>query len=193
MANIVEANNSDEVQAAIEAAVLPVGSSSVKRETDWNISLNAYIGPYAGREYLPKLQKNQWASTVGLTAPVGIAFSRGNIAKGNKRCCDNKVSGGKSFTVFVSLIDVGALASYRLANDSSKVASEVTLSNIISPGLFIYYGLGRSPISIGAGCQLGPQLRNVTASNVNVDKNFYLRFGISVVVDIPFFNLYTKN
>lgn len=192
MANIVEAKNSDEVQAAIEAAVLPVGSSSVKRETDMNISLNAFIGPYGGIEYLPKLKQNQWAYTAGITAPVGIAFSWGNIVKGNKRCC-NKISGGKSFTVFVPVIDVGSIASFRMGNDSSNVASEVTFSNIISPGLFFYYGFGKCPISIGLGGQLGPQLRGVTAKDLNIDKNYYLRFGFNVVVDIPFFNLYTKN
>jgi len=193
MANIVEAKNSDEVQTAIEAAVLPVGSSSVKRETDMNISLNAYIGPYAGIEYLPKLKQNQWAKTVGLTAPVGIAFSWGKIGMDKKRCCGNEVSGGKSYTLFVPVIDVGSIASFRMANDSSKVASDITLSNIISPGLFFYYGFGKCPISIGFGGQLGPQLRGVTAKDLNIDKNYYLRFGFNVVVDIPFFNLYTKN
>jgi len=194
MANIVEAKNSDEVQAAIEAAVLPVGSSSVKRETDFNISLNAFIGPYAGTEYLPKLKvkEDQWAFTTGLTAPVGVAFSWGNKGKRNKSCNED-IRGGKSYTLFLPVIDVGSLASFRMGNDSSNVASEVTLSNIISPGLFFYYGFGKCPVSIGMGGQFGPQLRGVTATDINIDKNYYLRFGFNVVVDIPFFNLYTKN
>jgi len=38
-------------------------------------------------------------------------------------------------------------------------------------------------------------LRGVTAkaASLNIDKNYYLRFGFNVVVDIPCFNLYTKN
>lgn len=192
MANFVEANNSDEVQAAIEAAVLPVGSSSVKRETDFNISLNSFIGPYAGAEYLPKLKDDQWAFTAGLTAPVGVAFNWGNKGQ-RKKDCDGNLRGGKSYTIFFPIIDVGSIASFRLGDDSSKVASEVKLSNIISPGLFFYYGFGKCPISIGLGGQLGPQIRDVTASDVNFDKNYYLRFGFNLVVDIPFFNLYTKN
>jgi hypothetical protein len=192
MANIVEAKNSDEVQAAVEAAVMPVGSSSVKRETDLNISLNGYIGPYSGTEYMPTLKQDKWAFTAGLTAPVGIALSWGNNGKGKDRS-DNKKSGGKSLTVFLPIIDIGSFASFRMGNDSSKVASEVTLSNIVSPGLYFYYGLGKSPVSIGVGGQFGPQLRGISAKDVNIDKNYYLRFGFNIVVDIPFFNLYTKN
>lgn len=192
MANVVEANNSDEVNAAIEAAVLPVGSSSIKRETDFNISLNAYIGPYGGAEYLPKLKTDQWAFTTGITAPVGVALSWGNIGKG-KTIGLEKIKGGKSFTIFIPVIDVGSLASFRLGNDSSKVASDVKLANIISPGVYFYYGFGKCPVSIGLGGQVGPQIRGVTATDVNVDKNFYFRFGLNIVVDIPFFNLYTKN
>ncbi len=195
MANVIEANNSDEVKAAIEAAVLPVGSSSIKRETTSNISLNAFIGPFGGIEYLPALKKKRSAFAAGITAPVGVAFSWGKI--GTKTSTQenekNNTRGGKSITIFVPLIDVGAMASYRLGDDSSKVASEVTLSNIISPGLYFYYGLGKCPISIGIGGQVGPQLRKVTASAVNKDKNFYVRFGLNVVVDIPFFNFYTRN
>lgn len=194
MANVVEAKSSDEVQAAIEASVLPVGSSSIKRETDMNISLNAFIGPFAGAEYMPTLNETeeQWAFSTGLTAPVGVAFSWGNIGKGKENCKGN-VSGGKSFTLFLPVIDVGALASFRMGDDSTNVASEVTLSNIVSPGLFFYYGFGKCPVSIGLGGQFGPQLRGVTAIDIDIDKNYYLRFGFNIVVDIPLFNLYTKN
>jgi hypothetical protein len=195
LASIAEAQNSDEVKAAIEAVVLPVGSSSIKRETYYNISLNAFIGPFAGGEYLPKLKKDQWAFVTGITAPVGVAFSWGKIKKHETRTKNGRAVtvGGKSASIFVPLIDIGALASFRLKNDESEVASEVHLKNIISPGLYFYYGLGKTPISIGLGGQLGPQLRQVTTQDVNVDKNYYLRFGLNITVDIPFFNFYTKD
>lgn len=193
MASIVEAKNSDEVKAAIEAAVLPIGSSSIKRETSMNISLNAFIGPFAGGEYLPTLKDNQWAFSYGVTAPIGVAFSWGKKHPIFKKALEGKDPGGKSFTIFVPIIDVGSMASFRAGDDSSKVASEVTFSNIISPGLYFYWGFGKCPISIGLGGQLGPQLREVTATNINVDKNLYFRFGLNLVVDIPFFNFYTKN
>lgn len=191
IASIADAKNSDEVKSAIEAAVLPVGSASIKRESCFNISLNAYVGPYAGIEYLPKLKDNKWATTVGVTAPIGVAFSWGGLHIRDTTRKGRPV-GGKSITIFVPLVDIGAMASYRLNNDSSAVASEVKLRNIISPGLYLYYGFGRYPISVGLGAQLGPQLREVTAKDINVDKNYYIRFGLNLTVDIPFFNFYTR-
>jgi len=191
MAGIIEADNSDEVKAAIEAAVLPVGSASIKRETISNISLNAYIGPMAGMEYLGGLTEDPWAPVFGVTAPVGVAFSWGKLGDGPKKNGD--VKGGKSLTVFFPLIDVGSIATFRLGDETSNVAAEIKLQNIIAPGLYAYYGFGKAPISIGLGGQIGPQLREINATDINIDKNFYVRFGLNMVVDIPFFNFYTRN
>ncbi|MFT3823495.1 MAG: hypothetical protein QM731_06220 [Chitinophagaceae bacterium] len=187
-ATVAQAENSDEVEKAIEAIALPSGSSRIKRESAFNVSLNAYAGAFVGGEHLPALKTKQNAWSVGATAPVGIAFSWGNIKRSK-----NKDRGGKSITIFVPLIDVGAIAAFRLQNDSSKVASDVELKNIISPGLYVYYGFGKCPISIGFGAQAGPQIRTVTAENVNIDKNFYIRWGLTVAVDIPLLNFHTKS
>jgi hypothetical protein len=189
MATIVEAQSSDEVKQAIEAIVLPVGSASIKRETDVNISLNAFIGPFAGFEYMAALKEDQTEFSMGVTAPVGIAFSWGNL-RGKKT--DVK-KGEKSFSVFVQAIDIGTIASFRLGESDASVASEITLSNIVSPGLYFFYGLGKVPVSLGVGAQVGPELRQVTTSNVELEKNYYVRAGVSVVVDIPLMNFYTKS
>jgi hypothetical protein len=193
MASVVEAKNSDEVKDAIEAIVLPVGSASIKRETDFNISLNAYIGPFAGTEYLPALKENKSSFVTGVTAPIGIAFSWGNLGRKGQLRKNNKEIGGKSFSLFIPLIDIGAMAAFRMGDDSSNIASDVKLKNILSPGLYAYFGFGKCPISIGIGGQLGPQLRGIHATDINIDKNYYFRFGATLVVDIPMFNLYTKS
>jgi hypothetical protein len=125
-----------------------------------------------------------------------VAFSKGNLRKCGL-CSKAKKArgeiGGKSWTLFLPLIDVGSVATFRLGDSDTEVASEVTLKNIVSPGLYIYRGLGKCPISIGVGAQLGPELRKVTATSINVDKNYYIRAGFNIVVDIPFFNLYTQS
>jgi hypothetical protein len=158
--------------------------------------LNGYIGATGGLEYIPALAQNKWGWVAGITAPVGIAFSWGNkceykdgqvmVHKNGNRY------GGKSLTAFVSIIDVGALASYRLQHDSSSVVPQIQLKNIISPGLFFYYGFGKTPVSLGVGAQFGPQLREVSGTAVNLQQNYYVKIGASLVVDIPFFNIYTK-
>ena len=50
MATVATAKNSDEVSSAIESAALPVGSARIKRETQFNVSLNAYAGLFTGYE-----------------------------------------------------------------------------------------------------------------------------------------------
>ena len=199
MAAITQAKSSDEVEAAIEAIALPTGSARIKRETNMNVSLNAYFGPSFGGEYLPALKTDMWASSMSFTAPIGIAFSWGNICNGKRKnppVIDTRkngtLKGGKSISLFLSVVDIGAITSYRFKDDSSSVSSKITLENIISPGLFCYYGFGKVPISLGIGAQLGPQLREISATNINVGEDYYLKIGASLVVDLPIINLYTK-
>lgn len=192
MSTVATAKTSDEVAAAIEAFALPSGSSRIKRQSDFNVALNAYVGPYVGGEYLPALKRNATAFSAGLTAPVGIAFSWGN--KGRQEARKNgKLPGKKSLTLFAPLIDIGTVAAFRFGNDSSSLTSTIQLKNIISPGLYFYYGLGKCPLSIGIGAQLGPQLRNISATDIKVDKKSYIRFGVTIAVDLPLLNFYTKN
>jgi hypothetical protein len=188
ISTVATAQNSDDVKNAIEAAVLPVGSASIKRETDFNISLNAFIGPFGGGEYLPAKTDNQLAFSTGLTAPVGLAFSWGNLK------CDKTSSnvGGKSFSIFIPVIDVGAMAAFRINDSQSNIASEVKLKNIIAPGLYFYHGFAKCPVSIGYGAQVGPQLRSINSTSANINENIYVRFGVNLVVDIPMLNLYTE-
>lgn len=187
-ANVVQAKNSDEVEKAIESLVLPVGSATIKRETNCNIALNAYLGAFAGYEYMPSLAYSKNAFTTGITAPVGVSVSWGNIK------CDPK-RGGKSFTIFVPVIDIGALAAYRLEDSKTEISSDIELKNIIAPGLYFYWGFGRCPISLGAGAQVGPQLRNINKGVPQVPNGdkLYIRYGINLVVDIPLLNFYTKS
>ncbi len=191
MASVAQAKNSDEVAAAIEAVAMPSGSSRVKRESLYNISLNGYTGLYAGCEWMYALKNtdgnNKSSFSAGIAAPVGIAFSKGSLWKKNEE------KGGKSMTAFLSLIDIGALASFRFNDDSTAVASTVQLKNIISPGIFLIYGFPKVPVSLAAGCQVGPQLRNINATDISLSDNFYMRTSVSLLIDIPILNFYTKS
>jgi hypothetical protein len=209
MSGIVKAESSDDVQNAIEAFALPTGSARIKRETSFNVSLNAYVGPYFGAERIRGLERKSHG-TFGLTAPVGISISRGHSVFfiNTPAAGWDKGRYGWSTSLFISLIDIGALASYRFeesetaVNDSATVTvpqvATIQLKNIISPGAFLSIGIPKSPLSINAGVQLGPNLRSVkaaedsaTTTNSYADK-LYWRWSISVVVDIPILNFYTK-
>ncbi|MCX6249449.1 MAG: hypothetical protein NTX61_01735 [Bacteroidetes bacterium] len=186
LASVALAENSDQIKDAIEAVALPPGSSRIKRETPFNISLNGYLGVFGGREIMPGLAENPQAWSAGVFAPSGVAVSFGNIK------CKSE-AGGKSFTIFVSLIDLGTLASYRMGNDKASVVPKITLQNIISPGCYLIWGFGKCPFSLGAGAQIGPNLRSVQENAINKEQNFYWRYGAFLAVDIPYINLFTKS
>jgi hypothetical protein len=195
---VIQAKSADDVKSILEATVMPVGSASVKRTTHFNVCLNGYMGGYAGGEYMPSLKSNALAGSVGLTAPVGVAVSWGNIkCRKGSVTTTNKPIGAKSLTIFLPLIDVGTIASYRINSrqDSVAIGSKITLKNIIAPGVFLYWGFGKVPISFGVGGQLGPQLRDINSKDptkVDINNSMYFRFSANLVVDIPFFNLYTN-
>jgi len=184
MAAVAEADNSEQVQEAIEAVALPPGSASVKRRTKSNIALNAYVGLAFGGERFNK--SLDFAPAVN--APVGVAFSWGRYKwkKSEKRYRERG-----AFTIFASLIDIGALTAFRFGDDETEALPEVNLKNIFAPGLSFVYGMPNSPFSIGVGGQLGPALREVTADAIEKRNSVNWRFHFSVSVDIPLLNLHT--
>ena len=189
MASIVQAKNSDEVKTIIESVALPPGSFRTKRESSKNISLNGFLGYAVGYEFLPypeENKNNRWSPNVALSAPVGVSFTWG----GNKKEDESKknVDKGNACGLFLSVIDIGAMASFRFGDDSSAVASTVKLQNILAPGLYFSHHFRNAPVSLLIGGQMGPLLRDVNA----IDENVYYRVGFSFVVDIPFLNLYNK-
>lgn len=200
MANIASAKNSDEVKSAIEAIAMPVGSSRVKRLSSFNVSLNAYVGLALGHEWIGGAENNDIINTTAVTAPVGIAVSWGNLRapftlhsqkSGTKN--DPKFR-GHSFSLFVSLIDLGAVTAYRFGGDTSvSKLPEIKLKNILAPGVFVSWGIKKTPLSLNAGYQMGPMLREVSATIHTLANNYYQRLILSVTVDIPLLNLHTKS
>ena len=213
MATMVQAKSSDDVEKVIEAFALPTGSARIKRESVFNVSLNAYTGLYGGYEHIKGIDNNCWQfNSYGVTAPIGVAISKGhsifffgtgenNWAKGKK---------GWSTSLFISLVDIGALASFRFKDDSTIIKSNSTtdtlstsqvptiqLKDIISPGVFLSIGIPKSPLSVNFGAQMGANLRKITSSNgtsqIDYNDKIYWRYSISVCVDIPLLNFYTKS
>jgi hypothetical protein len=189
MAAVVQAENSDQVKQAIEAVALPSGSSRIKRESLWNISVNAYLGGYGGAEYIQKLQRGNLKGSVGLSAPIGIAFSRGS-----KFLRKDKSKGGWSYTTFISFIDLGAVAAFRIKDSTTAALPQLKLENILAPGLYLIAGIPKSPLSLGMFCQYGPSLRSVSAQNISVTSynETTWRFGGMLAIDIPLLTLYNK-
>jgi hypothetical protein len=199
IASVSQAQNSDDVEKAIEAAALPSGSSRIKRETSFNVSLNAYTGLFVGHETIVGLTDNQFINNYGITAPIGVALSTGSHSF-LFLCPKNE--GHWSYSLFVSLIDLGAVASFRFQNnDSVSQIPTIHLQDIFSPGIFLSVGIPKCPLSVNMGVQMGPNLRKVYVEDKNnpgeyingYENSVYWRYSLSLVVDIPVFNLYTKS
>jgi hypothetical protein len=204
MATVATAKNSDDVENAIESAALPSGSSRVKRETAFNVSLNSYLGVYAGYEKIKGIDEpyrfqldKQWNS-FGITAPVGIAASIGNkkfffLGNDERRHW--------SYSLFISAVDIGAVAAFRFKDTVTSQVPTIQLKDLVSPGAFLSIGIPKSPLSLNLGAQVGPNLRKV---NLPPDENnsnpyndysnkIYWRYSASLCVDIPIINFYTKS
>ena len=171
MAAVANAKNSDQVTNAIEAIALPAGSSRIKRESRSNVSLNAYCGFYGGKNIA-----GDWST--GLTAPIGIVASRG-------------IYKHTSLSVFFSIIDLGAPVAFRFSNNSDSIPA-IKLVDIISPGLFVSWGIRKCPLSINAGCQMTPSLTSVSSKG-NTFGTKSLRVTLGLLVDLPLLNLYNKS
>jgi len=183
MATVAAAQSSDEVEAAIEAIVLPPGSSSIKRRAERNVALNAYVGLAGGAEVIDT--KARFAG--GITAPIGLTISNG----ANGRTKDGKTVYFAN-SLFISLVDLGAVTMYRFDDNNTAALPELKFSNIFAPGLYYVRGIANSPLSYGLGGQLGPQLRKIENTGSTIDNKVNYSFKVFLAVDIPLLNFYTK-
>ncbi len=195
MASIAEAKTSTDISNAIDAAILPVGSSSIKANTRFSISINSYIG--AGVYYEKYNNGNAPTGkftlpTAGVSLPIGVAFNWGTGRWGGKYL--------GAISAFASIIDIGAIASFNLSspdNVSTQSLPQFTWQNLLAPGAYVVFGrLLNSPLSLGLGIQKGPQLRDFTytptgGTTVDLTQNASFRYGLFLSIDIPFFNLHS--
>ena len=177
MVQLAETKNDMDMEQLLEAYALPIGGSSIKRNSNFNVSLNGYVGLTAGNE-IAYGSENQAKTNIGLAAPIGVS-----------------INFNKNFTVFASIIDLGTLVNVRLNNDTTFF-SNLKFEHFLAPGIGLYYNFKKSPITLGAHYNYIPNLRTIKIGNGEAaiaEKNISVsRFNVSLLVDIPFFTLYNK-
>ncbi len=195
MANVIEAENEAAVKAALENAILPVGSSSIKKNTLRNVSVQAYLGAYLSTSNNGTISTSPWTDKFGVIAPIGISFTPGFLSWQKKG----------SLSLFGALFDVGAIVDYKLKKDSVVSTSgtstsvvtkdySVELGQIFSPGLYAVYGFPWNlPLSLGFGAQYGPGLSKIESGDNVVLNNPSWRWNFFLAVDLPLFNLVNKS
>jgi len=189
MADMIKAENSDQVKNILKSVTLPPGSSRIKRETTSSFTINSYLGAAVGRDVLVGAPDGVKSVSYGaaMSVPIGFTYSRS----------PNWIKNNSSISLFVPLLDLGAITAYRQnpKNNNYQIDNlpEFKWSNLFAPGVFAVYNLANRPFSVGVGGQYGPQLRKIQLDGVD-DPVFVNSFRFPMVffnIDVPFFNLHT--
>lgn len=210
--DIAYAQGSKELANVIEAYALPPGSYKKKRASWFSFDINAYVGGYVGVEFINKRNTQgkyelSRGSVYGLTAPIGFALSKTlgrklamkDIPKGDEfyqgryKIGKNNLwqQSNQTFTLFVSLIDIGSVVSYRFGSSAESLPQQVKWSQVISPGLHLNWGIKGTPLVWSLGYQYTPELRRLKGTADDIQHNAH-RIYTGLKFDIPLFNLYAK-
>lgn len=170
-AALAAANQSREVQEALDAFAVPVGSSRNKRIYRFNVDLNAYFGGAVGREFLinepPGIEGA--ANTFGMWVPVGASVTWRPWPRRQW-----------SATLFIPILDLGAITAYRSGNNAGTVPA-VTFQNLLAPGAHALINIPDSPFFVGAGLQYGPNERQIGREDFSAYRAL-ITFGIDVPI-----------
>lgn len=178
IADVSSAQSPEDVSAALRNVALPAGSSRIKRISPTDVTINGYFGGVFGRETLKGGDgKLLPVNTFGLSVPVGLSFS-----------FKPSLRRDYSISVFLPVIDLGALTAYRIES-GFEALPKLSFSNVLAPGAFAFFNFGKSPFYLGAGWQLGPQAREYESNGLILQESA-TRVLIAFGVDVPLFNLY---
>lgn len=182
--NVAAAESSDQVKAAIEATVLPVGSSRIKRYANHSISINAYAGGFYGTAFYKEQNVRNTITTFGVTAPIGISYNLGLKPIFNTK---------NALSITAQVIDLGSLVNfYYQKGDGAQLpaGTKIQLGDILAPGALLSFSLFNTPLTIMGGVQYVPGLSRMPSISTNTDfRPITWRYQVGLVIDMPLFNL----
>ncbi len=204
LTEVSDAKNSQDLSSVVEKFALPPASYKIKRASMHSWFINAYVGPYIGYEFLKVPQ--QFSDTglpkhngmvYGLSAPIGITYSfpsRRHKASNKFQQAMNKKGeiiylGSNPWSITLSVVDIGAVVSYRLGNTTDILPHEFKWEQFVSPGLHVAKSFFNTPLVFSASCVYTPLIRNVK----DVDRQYNaLRIQAGLFFDIPIYKLGAK-
>lgn len=187
LVDLASAKDVASARQAIDSAAAPLGGWRQKRE-GFTSSLTGLVGFGAHAEFAVKRSAN--AFTIGMHAPVGLDFN-GPIGKDH------------TFGLYVSVIDVGQLLTVPLTSSArdeggaeieATANDEVELVQVLSPGLYLRWGIGDSPFSLAGGVSYAPRLRRFIPANELSTSTFegqedVVRVSLGLGVDVTILSL----
>ncbi len=221
--NDVALSKSDKQLAkVVESYAMPVGSYKRKRNNWWSVDLSAFAGPYYGKEWVvPDKSLSQTDKDVrpvyGFSVPIGLSLSKtfGKKIKATDGLEKEEILNPDkvkilsravfrrthwTVTATLSLIDLGAVVSYRLKSPAdTALPQEVKWSQVFSPGFHLGVAIPNTPLVFSTGVAYTPQLRKFkdASSIVNSGKQYSdsynaVRWYAGLFFDIPLFNLWER-
>lgn len=188
-AEIATAESPEQVRDALDSVIAPVGAWRLKRERSM-VSLTGLVGAGGGAE---------WLAGSGLSSPdpAGAAMLVGAVG------VDVSFPVGTStLGLFLAIIDVGGLMSLPIGDVTATVRApdgtthsatldvepHVSAAQILSPGLYLRWGLPNMPLVLGAGASIVPLGRTVVEQSAGADRYEHdvsvIRVGGFLAVDV---------
>lgn len=170
MSDILSAETGEDMAAIMESYLAPYDVFKLKTESKFHVTVNAYAGVSGYYEW-----KAGKGVATGVFAPIGIEV------------------GGKQFSIFGSIVDIGAPLTYRLdENEDVKNDPDIKIKDIFSPGISVIWRPWKNnPVCFGISGNYSPALRKVTDNGVEKDKSV-LRAGISLSIDITLLSIHSS-
>jgi len=192
-AEIATAESPDEVRAALHSVVAPVGAWRMKRERPM-ISVGGLVGLAGGLE---------WPVGGGISAPGAVPAG---ALMGSFGLDVSFPVGTSTFGLYVSVLDVGGLLSLPFGSveatartPSGEVQAELELEprisavQVVSPGLYLRWGLPDMPLVFGVGGSVVPLARRIRSGPgdaAEVDEEVSIvRLSAFLAVDVTLFPL----
>lgn len=161
-AEIAQARTPEQIRVALESVVTPPGAWRLKRRRPM-LSITGLVGVAGGGEIILA----SGVSGGGMVPSVGLVGALGLDVSFPAR--------SSTLGFYVSVIDLGSLLSLPLGDASVRlrgadgversatldVTSRISPEQVLSPGIFFRWGIGRSPFVFAAGASMVPFGRRV--------------------------------
>lgn len=184
-AELANAKNPEEAEAAIEAVAMPPGGWKEKRKRDI-LSITSLVGLAVGLERVAGDQRTGF--TPAMLGAVGFDYSHPVL--------DNKCTLG----VYLTVIDLGGLLNVRTTDNNPDDGEEGTIeetspvgfAQVFAPGLGLRFGIWETPLVAMVGAQIVPNGRTVVddqgtpmdMTDDTSDEKANIRLMLSLSVDV---------
>ena len=179
--DVLSSTNSEQLADVISSHALPPTSYKLKRKVKSSFDFNAYVGAYGGYKAPSSNSTYIKSLTGGLTAPIGITYTK---SWGN--------SGNKTFGLSFNFLDLGNIVNHYLTS-SEKYYKDVHFSEVFSPNVNLLYSIKNTPLVAFVGGSFLPMKNIIVDGNVKNNRAFDVSIiQVGLKIDIPLINLWTN-